>query len=168
VAPEDASLSVEEAFEAAHVYLTGWWQREPGATTKDVLMRWAPGRVAASSRVPFDWERAAKLVIQRRTAGGRSYGVVLRRGGAEFVTLRSTSAEAQAGSDLASEQLSYGQAFEAALRYVAAWDRRGTSGLANLLGASQLAGPGATMDPAVWHDYIACVREVLRGDRPAS
>ena len=165
---ESASLSVEEAFEAACVYLDHWWRREPEATTKHVLTGWVPGRAAASPTTPFEWERAARLVAGRRTPGGRTYGVVLRRRGAEFVTMRPTSAEPPAGQDLGAEQLSFGQALEAALRYVDSWDRRGTTDLVDLLSGSQLAGPGATMDPALWPDYIACVREVLRVDRPAT
>jgi hypothetical protein len=165
---ESASLSVEEAFEAARVYLERWWRREPEATTKDVLTGWVPGRAAASPTALFEWERAARLVVGRRTRGGRTYGVVLRRRGAEFVTVTSASAEPPAGKDLETEQLSFGQALEAALRYVDSWDRRGTTGLVDLLSGSQLAGPGATMDPALWHVYIACAREVLRVDRPAT
>jgi len=168
MATEDASLSVEEAFEAAQVYLERWWQREPEATTKDVLTGWVPGRAATSPTAPFEWERAARLVVGRRTLGGRTYGVVLRRRGAEFVTVRASSVEPPVSEDLETAHLSFGQALEAALRYVDSWDRRGTTGLVDLLSGSQLAGPGATMDPALWHDYIACVREVLGVDRPAT
>jgi hypothetical protein len=156
----DATLSIEEAFDAALAFMEEWWQRDHEVQLGQVLAIAESHGLDYAGGVMQQWQRCVREVIERRNKGRREYGVVLQRGDEKVVVRSMPSDNPRADEDLLYEQVSSVEAFEVTLLYMRTWDRPEAL-MAGVLGESQLTGPGATMDPAAWDGWVRCVRSVL-------
>jgi hypothetical protein len=154
-APRPDDLSVEEAFDAACLFVERYREvnREVGI---DRLLRDIESSGAGSEAASWsDWLQCAEEISAQRRASQREYGVRGTRYGVPVIG-RATPRES-ASPEPPAVRLRLQQAFDAALEYIQHY--RGLE-LVDLLSDSQLGGPGATIDPAAWDHWLRGVGRV--------
>ena len=158
-APLSDHLSVEDAFDAACLFVRRYWElnKEIGIDKliRDIDQSERDGHGASWS----NWLQCAEEIALQRRSSPREYGVLGTRFGVPVI-LRATPPQTTA-VDPPAVRLTLQQAFDAARAYVQ--DYRGLD-LIDLLSDSQLGGPGATIDPAAWEAWIRGVGQATAPD----